>query len=49
MYSFEYYRPQSLSGAVADLAKPDAKTLAGGMTLLPTMKPRFAGCADRFA
>jgi aerobic carbon-monoxide dehydrogenase medium subunit len=42
MYAFEYHRPQSLSGAITDLAKPDAKALAGGMTLLPTMKQRLA-------
>ena len=45
MYAFEYHRPQSLSAAVADLAKPDAKALAGGMTLLPTMKQRLASPA----
>ena len=45
MYAFEYHRPESLSGAVADLAKPDAKVLAGGMTLLPTMKQRLASPA----
>ena len=45
MYAFEYHRPQSLSGAAADLAKPDAKALAGGMTLLPTMKQRLASPA----
>jgi carbon-monoxide dehydrogenase medium subunit len=45
MYAFEYSRPQSLSAAVADLAKPDAKALAGGMTLLPTMKQRLASPA----
>ena len=42
MYAFEYHRPHTLSGAVADLAKADAKALAGGMTLLPTMKQRLA-------
>ena len=42
MYAFEYHRPQSLSGALADLANSDAKPLAGGMTLLPTMKQRLA-------
>jgi carbon-monoxide dehydrogenase medium subunit len=42
MYAFEYRRPQSVSAAVADLANPDAKLLAGGMTLLPTMKQRLA-------
>jgi carbon-monoxide dehydrogenase medium subunit len=42
MYAFEYHRPQSLAAAAADLAKTDAKALAGGMTLLPTMKQRLA-------
>jgi aerobic carbon-monoxide dehydrogenase medium subunit len=45
MYAFEYHRSQSLSAAVADLANPDAKALAGGMTLLPTMKQRLASPA----
>lgn len=45
MYAFEYHRPRTLSGAVADLAKTDAKALAGGMTLLPTMKQRLASPA----
>jgi aerobic carbon-monoxide dehydrogenase medium subunit len=45
MYAFEYHRPQSLSAAVVELAKPDAKALAGGMTLLPTMKQRLASPA----
>ena len=42
MYSFEYHRPHTLSGALADLEKADAKALAGGQTLLPTMKQRLA-------
>jgi carbon-monoxide dehydrogenase medium subunit len=42
MYAFEYHRPHTLSGALADLAKGEAKALAGGMTLLPTMKQRLA-------
>ncbi len=42
MYAFEYHRPETLSAAVADIANPDAKVLAGGMTLLPTMKQRLA-------
>ncbi|HKN30082.1 MAG TPA: xanthine dehydrogenase family protein subunit M [Roseiarcus sp.] len=42
MYAFEYRRPHTLSGALADLEKPDAKALAGGMTLIPTMKQRLA-------
>src|SRR5271168_4208753 len=45
MYAFEYHRPATLSGAVADLAKADVKALAGGMTLLPTMKQRLASPA----
>jgi carbon-monoxide dehydrogenase medium subunit len=45
MYAFEYHRPQSLAGAAADLVNPDAKALAGGMTLLPTMKQRLASPA----
>lgn len=42
MYAFEYNRPQTLSGALADLGKAEAKPLAGGQTLLPTMKQRLA-------
>ena len=42
MYAFDYSRPNQISGAVADLAKDDAKALAGGMTLIPTMKQRLA-------
>jgi carbon-monoxide dehydrogenase medium subunit len=45
MYAFEYHRPETLSAAVADLADPEAKALAGGMTLLPTMKQRLASPA----
>jgi aerobic carbon-monoxide dehydrogenase medium subunit len=43
MYQFTYHRPESLSAAVAQLAADsDAKLLAGGQTLLPTMKQRLA-------
>ena len=43
MYQFTYHRPESLSAAVAQLiADGDAKALAGGQTLLPTMKQRLA-------
>jgi carbon-monoxide dehydrogenase medium subunit len=42
MYAFEYRRPETLAGALADLADADAKALAGGQTLLPTMKQRLA-------
>jgi carbon-monoxide dehydrogenase medium subunit len=45
MYAFEYHRPETVSAAAADLANPDAKVLAGGMTLLPTMKQRLASPA----
>lgn len=42
MYAFEYHRPHTLSGALADLGHAEAKPLAGGQTLLPTMKQRLA-------
>jgi carbon-monoxide dehydrogenase medium subunit len=45
MYAFEYHHPTTLAGALSDLAKTDAKALAGGMTLLPTMKQRLASPA----
>ncbi|HSM96664.1 MAG TPA: xanthine dehydrogenase family protein subunit M [Rhizomicrobium sp.] len=42
-YQFEYTRAKSLGDAQAMLAKnPDAKLLAGGQTLIPTMKMRLA-------
>jgi carbon-monoxide dehydrogenase medium subunit len=44
MYSFTFHRPETLRQAVNLLAKnEDAKLLAGGHTLLPTMKLRLAG------
>ena len=42
MYAFNYSQPNSLSGAVAELANEDAKALAGGQTLIPTLKQRLA-------
>ena len=43
MYTFEYLRAQSVADAAKLLAsKPEAKLLAGGHTLLPTMKLRLA-------
>jgi carbon-monoxide dehydrogenase medium subunit len=42
MYAFTYHRPTSLAEALAPLAAEDAKLLAGGQTLLPTMKQRLA-------
>jgi carbon-monoxide dehydrogenase medium subunit len=43
MYAFTYHRPTSVRQAVNLLAKnEDAKLLAGGHTLIPTMKQRLA-------
>jgi carbon-monoxide dehydrogenase medium subunit len=41
MYAFQYHRPSSLVDA-AKLLTGDAKLLAGGHTLIPTMKQRLA-------
>ena len=43
MYAFDYHRPQSVAEAAKLLASnAEAKLLAGGHTLLPTMKQRLA-------
>jgi len=43
MYQFDYQTPDSIEAALAALRGNDeAKILAGGMTLLPTMKMRLA-------
>jgi carbon-monoxide dehydrogenase medium subunit len=43
MYNFEYQRPQSVADAVKAISgKEEAKLLAGGMTLIPTLKQRLA-------
>jgi carbon-monoxide dehydrogenase medium subunit len=43
MYAFEYVRANSVRGAASALAKhEEGKILAGGHTLLPTMKQRLA-------
>jgi carbon-monoxide dehydrogenase medium subunit len=43
MYAFQYHRPQSLADAAKLLAgSAEAKLLAGGHTLIPTMKQRLA-------
>lgn len=43
MYAFDYHRPSSLADAAALLAgDEEAKLLAGGQTLLPTLKQRLA-------
>jgi carbon-monoxide dehydrogenase medium subunit len=47
MYEFNYHRPTSLEevGKILD-ANDEAKVVAGGMTLLPTMKMRLAQPSD---
>ena len=48
MYPFTYQRPTSIQDAVAAFATAeDAKLIAGGHTLLPTMKLRLASPATR--
>jgi carbon-monoxide dehydrogenase medium subunit len=42
MYSFELVRPKSVAEAVAALADDGAQALAGGHTLIPTLKARLA-------
>ena len=42
MYAFDYVRPDSLEAALAALLNEDATVLAGGQTLLPTLKQRLA-------
>jgi aerobic carbon-monoxide dehydrogenase medium subunit len=43
MYAFDYSRPATIADAVkAYAANPEAKLLAGGQTLIPTMKQRLA-------
>lgn len=46
-YQFNYHRPKSLADALALLkSSPDAKLLAGGQTLIATMKMRLANPSD---
>ena len=43
MVDFDYTRPRTLDEALALLAAhPEARPLAGGQTLLPTLKQRLA-------
>lgn len=42
MYDFEFTRPKTLADAKAALSAEDAQILAGGQTLLATMKQRLA-------
>jgi carbon-monoxide dehydrogenase medium subunit len=47
MYAFNYHRPSSVRQAAGLMARQeDAKLLAGGHTLLPTMKQRLAAPAN---
>ena len=45
MHAFKYHRPSNLNDAAA-LAKGEAKLLAGGQTLVQTMKLRLASPSD---
>lgn len=42
MYNFDYVRPRSIDEAVAALRSEDAVAIAGGQTLIPTLKARLA-------
>lgn len=47
MYEFEYRKPASVADAVSALkAADDGKLVAGGMTLIPTLKQRLASPSD---
>ncbi|MFQ5984256.1 MAG: FAD binding domain-containing protein [Alphaproteobacteria bacterium] len=47
MYSFQYHRPRSIDEAVAALkAADDGRFLAGGHTLIPSMKLRLSRPSD---
>ena len=47
MYDFNYHRPASVADAAKMLTgKTDAQLLAGGMTLIPTLKQRLARPSD---
>ena len=47
MYDFDYHRPASLDEAKALFAgAEDGAYLAGGMTLIPTLKQRLASPSD---
>jgi len=42
MYSFDYVKPTTIADAVAALGAEDAQAIAGGQTLIPTLKQRLA-------
>lgn len=47
MYAFEYRKPSSVADAVSALkGADDGKFMAGGMTLIPTLKQRLAQPSD---
>jgi aerobic carbon-monoxide dehydrogenase medium subunit len=47
MYEFNYHRPKTLADAAALLSSlTEPKVLAGGMTLIPTLKQRLAAPSD---
>jgi carbon-monoxide dehydrogenase medium subunit len=46
MHDFNYHRPENLMQAAALLNDDDAKLLAGGMSLLPSLKLRLTRYAD---
>jgi carbon-monoxide dehydrogenase medium subunit len=47
MYAFDYHKPRSLAEAAALLAeKTEGRLMAGGMTLIPTLKQRLAAPTD---
>lgn len=47
MYDFSYHRPKSMDEAAKLIAgKDEAKLVAGGMTLIPTLKQRLAHPSD---
>ncbi|HVC52119.1 MAG TPA: xanthine dehydrogenase family protein subunit M [Stellaceae bacterium] len=46
MYEFTYHKPGSLADAARLLGGEEAKLVAGGMTLVPTLKQRLAKPSD---
>ena len=47
MYAFNYHRPDTIEAAAAALAAAeDGRVLAGGQTLIPTLKQRLASPSD---
>jgi carbon-monoxide dehydrogenase medium subunit len=46
MHDFNYHRPDSVAHAAALIANSEAKLLAGGMSLLPSLKLRLARYSD---